>query len=169
MAKKKAVAAVVTPAPIEWRWGEPPVDRREIEQAATQWGVLFPEDYILLAQQHHGARPTRKTINIPARSEVVFQSLLSYRTRPRQRDDDMSIFQTWNIEFFQHEDSKHLNPVLQALRPPKGYTSWYVATDQGCSIDKPNGASVWPTTLARLHYVGRFGEYDMDAVRRQLN
>jgi hypothetical protein len=96
MAKKKAVAMAVIPPPIQWRWGEPPVDRRAIEQAATQWGVLFPEDYILLAQQHHGARPTLKTINIPARSGSVFQSLLSYRTRPRLRDDDMSIFETWN-------------------------------------------------------------------------
>jgi hypothetical protein len=45
------------------------------------------------------------------------------------------------IEFFRHEDSKYLDPLLQILRPPEGCASWHVATGQGCSIDKLNGAT----------------------------
>jgi hypothetical protein len=45
------------------------------------------------------------------------------------------------IEIFKHEEPKYLNPVLDVLRPPEGYSSWQEAQSQGCSVDMLNGAT----------------------------
>lgn len=80
----------------EWRWGKPPISRQQVEDVAAGWGVPFPEDYILFAQDHHGARPKFKTIDIPSRKGAVFQSLLEFRESPRQDGDAMSILEMFD-------------------------------------------------------------------------
>jgi hypothetical protein len=45
------------------------------------------------------------------------------------------------IEIFNNEDAKYLEPILQVLRPPEGYSSWHDAAGEGCSVDNLNGAS----------------------------
>ncbi len=45
------------------------------------------------------------------------------------------------IEIYRHEDEKYLEPVLEVLHPPKGFSSWHEADGEGCSVEKLNGAS----------------------------
>ena len=45
------------------------------------------------------------------------------------------------IEIFNNEDAKYLEPVLEVLDPPAGFSSWHEAAGEGCSVDKLNGAS----------------------------
>lgn len=56
------------------------------------------------------------------------------------------------IEIYRHEDKKYLEPVVQVLRPPKGFSSWHEAAGEGCSIEKLNGASGFLVDLLAAKY-----------------
>ena len=56
------------------------------------------------------------------------------------------------IEIFKNEDPKYLDSVVKVLRPPKGFNSWANAIDQGCSIDKLNGATGFLLETFTLKY-----------------
>lgn len=56
------------------------------------------------------------------------------------------------IEIYNQEDPKYLEPVLQVLRPPQGYTSWQEATGEGCSLEKLNTVSGFLAELIATKY-----------------
>ena len=56
------------------------------------------------------------------------------------------------IEIYRHEDEKYLEPVIQVLRPPEGFSSWHEAVGVGCSVDKLNGASGFLVELFAAKY-----------------
>lgn len=56
------------------------------------------------------------------------------------------------IEIYGHEDEKYLQPVIQVLRPPEGFSSWHEATGEGCSVEKLNGASGFLAELFATKY-----------------
>lgn len=78
---------------------------------------------------------------------------------PGERDpDDMTIDNLaralicGGIEIYRHEDEKYLEPVIQVLHPPSGFSSWYDAIGEGCSVDKLNGVSGFPAELIAAKY-----------------
>ncbi len=56
------------------------------------------------------------------------------------------------IEIYRHEDEKYLEPVIQVLHPPTGFSSWHEAVGEGCSVDKLNGVSGFPADLIVAKY-----------------
>ena len=56
------------------------------------------------------------------------------------------------IEIYRHEDDKYLEPVLQVLLPPQGFSSWHEAAGEGCSVDKLNRVSGFLADLITTKY-----------------
>lgn len=56
------------------------------------------------------------------------------------------------IEIYRHEDDKYLEPVIQVLCPPKGFSSWNEAVGEGCSVGKLNGVSGFLADLIATKY-----------------
>jgi hypothetical protein len=77
---------------IEWQSEYSPADINAIRTVENNFGIVFPEDYLEVAQKYHGGEPSSKTIFINDK-KVVFGYLLTFLAF-----DEIDILDKYNSE-----------------------------------------------------------------------
>lgn len=63
---------------IQWKYGHGAIERDVITQVEERFGVQFPQEYVEVALQHHGAAAIPNTFDVDVYGEAVFNRVLSY-------------------------------------------------------------------------------------------